>query len=102
MSPLTAARQRRLERAMHLLAGLILLTYVYVPARRELGDIIRFSVAPLLALTGMARWQTRRRRRALKAARGRHRPDFRLGHLPVTADPAPAFAETRPRPERRR
>jgi hypothetical protein len=68
MAAITAARQRKLERVMHLLTGAMLLAYVYLPAGRELEDIIRFLVLPLLALSGMAMWQARRLRRALKGA----------------------------------
>jgi LmbE family N-acetylglucosaminyl deacetylase len=102
MRTLTAARQRRLERAMHLLTGAILLTYVYLPGGGELEAIIRYVVFALLALSGMAMWQAPRLRRALKAARRRRRPDLHLAHLPVLAERAPAVAETRPRLERRR
>src|SRR5262245_8501332 len=102
MRALTAARQRRLERAMHLLAGAILLTYVHLPEPGRLGDVIRFVVFPVLALSGTAMWQAPRLRRAVKAARRHRRPDLPLAHLPVAAEPAPAFAETRTRLERRR
>jgi hypothetical protein len=94
MRAMTAARQRRLQRAMHLLAGAALLTYVYLPAGRGLEDSMRFLVIPLLAATGIAMWQAPRLRRALKSARRRRLP---LGHLPTVAERAPVFAETRSR-----
>jgi hypothetical protein len=84
---------------MHLLAGVALLTYVYLPAGRGLEDGIRFLVFPLLAATGMAMWQAPRLRRAVKAARRRRLP---LGHLSMVAERTPTFAETRPRLARRR
>jgi hypothetical protein len=99
MRAMTAARQRRLQRAMHLLAGVALLIYLYLPAGRGLEDSIRFLVFPLLAASGIAMWQAPRLRRALKSARRRRLP---LDHLPMAAEHAPAFAETRPRLDRRR
>jgi hypothetical protein len=96
---MTAARQRRLQRAMHLLAGVALFAYVYLPAGRGLEDSIRFLVFPLLTASGIAMWQAPRLRRALKAARRRRLP---LGDLPMIIERAPAFAETRPRLDRRR
>jgi hypothetical protein len=71
MTAMTAARQRKLERAMHLFTGALLLAYLYLPSGRALGDVIRFLVFPLLALSGTAMWQQPRMRRALKAARRR-------------------------------
>lgn len=84
---------------MHLLAGVALLTYVYLPTGRGLEVSIRFLVFPLLTASGIAMWQAPRLRRVLKAARRRRLP---LGHLPTVAERVPAFAETRPRLDRRR
>jgi hypothetical protein len=71
MAAMTAARQRRLERAMHLLTGAMLLAYLYLPSGRAFEDLIRFLIFPLLALSGTAMWQQPCLRRALKAARRR-------------------------------
>jgi hypothetical protein len=78
-----AGRQRKLERAMHLLTGAVLLGYFYLPTGQRLGDIVRFLVFPLLTATGMAMWQAPRLRRLMKAARRRlRRPD--LPHAETT------------------
>lgn len=78
MATITAGQQRKLQRTVHLLAGAALLAYVYVPAAHELDDLVRFVVLPILALTGIAMWQTARLRRAIRTARqGRVRSGFR-------------------------
>lgn len=66
---MTAGQQRKVQRAFHLLAGALLLAYLYLPVARELDDVVRFVGFPLLALTGIAMWQAPRMRRRLKAAR---------------------------------
>jgi hypothetical protein len=66
----TAAQQRRAQRVVHLLAGAVLLAYVYLPLDSELQDAVRFVVFPVLILSGVAMWQAPRVRKWLKA-RGR-------------------------------
>lgn len=78
MAAITAGRQRKLQRAFHLLGGATLLAYIYVPAAHELDDLVRFVVLPMLTLTGIAMWQTARLRRAIRTARqGRGRSGLR-------------------------
>jgi hypothetical protein len=96
MAVMTAARQRKLERAMHLLTAAIVLAYVYLPAERGLENVIRFLVIPLLALSGIAMWQAPRLRRALKAARSRRRRHTFTAwppacHLIPTPSPSPSL-----------
>jgi hypothetical protein len=69
MTTMTAARQRKLQRLAHLLAGAILLAYVYVPVGAEIESAVRMLVFPLLVVTGIAMWQAPRLRRLLKRAR---------------------------------
>ena len=71
---MTAGRQRKLQRAAHLLTGAMLLAYVYLPAGRELEEVVRFAVLPLLALSGVAMWQAPRIRRALRRRRAAAAP----------------------------
>jgi hypothetical protein len=47
----------------------MLLAYVYLPAGRELEDVVRLVVFPVVALTGLAMWQAPRLRRAIKGRR---------------------------------
>ena len=61
---LSNARKR--ERAVHLIAGMILFAYVYVPKGATLDEMIRLVVFPLLALTGVAMWKAAVIRRALR------------------------------------
>jgi uncharacterized protein involved in cysteine biosynthesis len=66
-----AAQQRRIERAVHLVAGVVLAVYVYLPIGDALADIIRWMVVPVLVCSGMAMWQATRVRRALQRRRAR-------------------------------
>lgn len=66
---MTAARQRKVQRVVHLLAGVVLFAYVYLPLSRELEEIVRFVVFPVVVASGMAMWQAPRLRRALKRRR---------------------------------
>jgi hypothetical protein len=70
IATLTPAQQRRIQRAAHVLAAVVLFAYVYAPLGGELQDVVRFVVFPVLALTGIAMWQSARIRRALRARRG--------------------------------
>jgi hypothetical protein len=63
---MTAAQQRRAQRAVHLVAGLVLLAYLYAPLEEQLQDAVRFLVLPLLVVTGIAMWQAPRLRRLRK------------------------------------
>jgi hypothetical protein len=69
MKRMSAGRQRRLQRIMHLVAGVALLAYVYAPIGSELEATVRVIVAPLLAVSGLAMWQAPRVRRALRRRR---------------------------------
>jgi hypothetical protein len=80
IATLTPARQRRAQRAAHLLAAVVLLAYVYAPVDSRLEDVVRFAVFPVLALTGIAMWQSARIRRALRSRRD-------SGRAPTTKRP---------------
>lgn len=72
MSRASAARQRRAQRLAHLVAGVLLLGYVYLPVPGGARSIVRFLVLPVLVATGVVMWQAprlRRMRRALAATR---------------------------------
>lgn len=66
-----AAQQRRLERAVHLAAGVVLAAYVYLPLGDALADLIRWVVLPILVFSGLAMWQMARIRRAINRRRPR-------------------------------
>ena len=63
---MTAAQQRKVQRAIHLVTGVALIAYVYWPQAAHLHDAVRFLLLPLLVLTGIAMWQARRVRRLRK------------------------------------
>lgn len=63
---MTAARQRKLQRVVHLVAGAMLLAYVYVPLGSGAEALVRFVVFPALVASGMAMWQAPRIRRVLR------------------------------------
>jgi len=67
---MSAAQQRKVQRAAHLVAGLILIAYVYGPNAGHFHDAVRFVVLPLLVLTGIAMWQAPRIRRIRKSVAG--------------------------------
>lgn len=73
MATRSAATQRKVQRLVHLAAGLLLTGYVYAPVGQRFEDLVRLVVMPLLALTGMLMWQAARIRRMLKARRRRGR-----------------------------
>ena len=67
-------RVRDVQRAVHLLGGLLLAAYLYTPLR-ELPmalAVVQIVVVPTLLATGLAMWQGPRLRRRL--ARGRAAP----------------------------
>jgi hypothetical protein len=66
MVAMTAAKQRKLQRVVHLVAGAALLGYVYAPLGGELEAAVRMVVFPLLVVTGIAMWQAPRLRRGLR------------------------------------
>lgn len=68
---MTAAEQRKALRAVHLITGLALVAYVYLPAPAELREVVRFLILPVLVLTGVAMWQAPRLRRLRKTRTGR-------------------------------
>jgi hypothetical protein len=61
-----AGQQRKLERAVHLAAGVIVIAYIYLPLDDALADVVRWAVLPVLVGSGMAMWQMARIRRVLK------------------------------------
>lgn len=73
---MTAAQQRKVLRALHLITGLALVAYVYLPAPAELREVVRFLILPLLVLTGVAMWQAPylRRRRKIRSGRQSSHP----------------------------
>jgi hypothetical protein len=77
IATMTPGGQRRAQRAVHLLAAVVLFAHVYAPLGGRLEDVIRFAVFPALALTGIAMWQSARIRRALRSRRGRGREQTR-------------------------
>jgi hypothetical protein len=60
---MTAARRRRAQRVVHLVAAVVLVAYLYAPLEEQLQDAVRFLVLPLLVVTGIAMWQAPRIRR---------------------------------------
>jgi thiosulfate reductase cytochrome b subunit len=84
---MTAAQQRKVQRLVHLAAGLVLIAYLYAPLEAQLEDAVRFLVLPMLVLTGIAMWQAPRIRRLRKGV-GRIRP------LGVSSSAAPAEPST--------
>jgi hypothetical protein len=62
----SAARQRVLQRAMHLVAALLVLFLVYAPGGEQVAHTVRWAALPLLTATGIAMWQGPRIRRLLK------------------------------------
>jgi hypothetical protein len=85
---MTAAKQRKMLRMVHLITGVALVAYVYLPAPADLRDAIRVFVLPVLVLTGVAMWQAPRLRRLGKPDRRRH-----LSH-PIAASPPSADRRT--------
>lgn len=65
---MSAAQQRKAQRAVHLIAGLVLIAYLYGPLEDQLQDVVRFLVLPLLVVTGIAMWQAPRIRKLRKRA----------------------------------
>lgn len=77
MSRPSAARQRGVQRLAHLVAGVLLLGYVYLPVPGGAQSVVRLLVLPVLVATGVAMWQAprlRRMRRALAAIRAGSTP----------------------------
>jgi thiosulfate reductase cytochrome b subunit len=66
---MTAGTQRKVQRVVHLLAAWVMLAYLYAPLERQLQDVVRFGIFPLLTATGIAMWQAPRMRRAIKGLR---------------------------------
>lgn len=88
IATITPGMQRRAQRAVHLLAAVVLFAYVYAPLGSRLEDVVRFAVLPVLAVTGIAMWQSARIRRAIRSRRGigreqaRERPKGQRGRWP--------------------
>lgn len=67
---MTAAQQRKLQRAVHLATGLMLVATIYGPNLGHFHDFVRVVALPLLVLTGIAMWQAPRIRRLRKRIAG--------------------------------
>ena len=67
---MSAAQKRKAQRSIHLVAGLMLIAYVYGPNTGHLHDAVRFVALPLLVLTGIAMWHAPRIRRIRKSIAG--------------------------------
>ena len=67
-------RQRSLQRAAHLIAGLLLLTELYASPLLGSGftTLVQALVAPVVVASGVAMWKGPRLRRALRARATRH------------------------------
>jgi hypothetical protein len=85
---MTAGQQRKVQRLVHLAAGLVLIVYLYAPLDAQLEDAVRFLVLPVLVLTGTAMWQAPRIRR-LRQSVSRTRPL----DMPASASPAELSTE---------
>ncbi len=69
-------RQRDVQRAVHIVGGLMLGVYVYVPllggsAPQFAAAAMQFVIFPAVAATGLLMWQLPRLRRLLKTRRGK-------------------------------
>lgn len=64
-------QQRKLERAVHLAAGVIVAAYIYLPLGDTVTGAIRWAVLPALVFSGLAMWQAARIRRAFRNRRSR-------------------------------
>lgn len=62
---------RDLQRAVHLVAGLLIVAYLYTPIRDLpiVLVVVQVVVVPVLAASGLALWQWPRLRRLLSHAR---------------------------------
>ena len=75
---LSNKRVRDLQRAVHLVGGLLVMAAIYSPLRDQavLEALVQLVVIPVMVLTGLAMWQAARLRRLLARARpaaARHR-----------------------------
>lgn len=62
-------QQRKLQRAVHLAAAVVVITYVYAPISAATADLVRWVALPALVVTGSTMWQAAHMRRTLR----RHR-----------------------------
>ena len=83
---MTAGQQRRVQRAVHLAAALLLVAYVYAPLEAQLQDAVRYIVLPALVVTGIAMWQAPRIRRLRSPGNGRL-PGAQPTNQPVKCPP---------------
>jgi thiosulfate reductase cytochrome b subunit len=67
----TAAQQRKVQRAVHLVTGLMLVAYVYLTPSGAAQNVIRFVALPVLVATGIAMWQAPRIRRLRQGSAAR-------------------------------
>jgi len=68
----TRRQVRDLQRAAHLLAGVVLLAYVYAAPLLGAGftSAVRWLVVPALVISGVALWQWHRLRTRLRTRKG--------------------------------
>ena len=68
-------RVRGRQRAAHLVAGALLVLYVYLPVAPDatLQTVVRWIVFPLLVITGVLMWQWPKLRRFVRARSDRPR-----------------------------
>jgi len=69
---MSAAQQRKIQRAVHLVAGVMLLAFVYGPDTGHFHTFVQVVALPVLVLTGIVMWQApriRRLRKRMTAAR---------------------------------
>ena len=72
-------RQRDLRRGAHIVGGLMLGIYIYVPlvggpAPQFAAAAVQFGIFPVMVATGLLMWQLPRLRRLLKKGRGESKP----------------------------
>ncbi|MGH2428373.1 MAG: hypothetical protein ACRDGV_05730 [Candidatus Limnocylindria bacterium] len=68
---LTGKLLRDVERALHIAAGVILLAIVFTPlGDADIGQALRFVVAPMLVASGILMWQHARVARLMRGTGG--------------------------------
>jgi thiosulfate reductase cytochrome b subunit len=89
---LSNKRVRDLQRAVHLLGGLLVMASIYPPlaGRSMLDALVQFVVIPVLVVTGLAMWQAPRLRRLLarlRPAAPTHQAGASRPHVASDTDP---------------
>jgi uncharacterized protein involved in cysteine biosynthesis len=66
----TAKQLRDAERALHIVAGVILLIVVFTPlGEAVIGQVLRLVVVPLIVASGILMWQHARVTRLMRGSR---------------------------------